>query len=58
MTSSPEKPEPSSGPEEPLLKFRVPHLQEVEVVVVKLLDGRVVARTAEELKEGGPPGRR
>jgi len=33
-----------------LLRFRVPEVQEVEVVMVRLADGRIVARTAEELE--------
>ena len=37
------------------LRFRVPETQEVEVYLVRLPDGRIVARTKEELegKKGG-----
>jgi len=54
MTESPENVAPSSpGPASGLLHFRVPEVQEVEVYLVRLPDGRIVARTAEEL---GPEG--
>jgi len=33
------------------LKFRVPEMEDVEVYLVRLEDGRVVARTREELEE-------
>ncbi|GAH31618.1 unnamed protein product [marine sediment metagenome] len=55
MTESPINAPPSSpGPESELLKFRVPEVEDIEVVLIRLEDGTVVARTAEELeKEGG-----
>jgi len=37
-------------PEE-LLKFRVPEIEDKEIYVVRLEDGRVVARLKEELEE-------
>jgi len=37
-------------PEE-LLKFRVPEVKDKEIYVVRLEDGRVVARMGEELEE-------
>ena len=33
------------------LRFRVPEVEEVEVVFVRLADGRIVARTPDELEE-------
>lgn len=52
MIESPENAAPSS-PElaGELLKFRVPEVEDVEVFLVRLEDGRIVARTAEELEE-------
>ncbi len=45
---------------ERLQSFQLPHPKEVEVVLIRLPDGRIVARTAEEVeamegeqKEGG-----
>lgn len=40
---------------EPLkpLKFKIPEVKEVEVYLVKLPDGRIVARTKEELEKMG-----
>jgi len=35
---------------ERLLRFRFPEVQEVEVFLVRLEDGRIVARTKEELE--------
>jgi len=34
-----------------LLKFRVPEVGDVDVYLVRLPDGRIVARTREELEE-------
>jgi len=34
-----------------LVKLEVPELEEVEVYLIRLPDGKVVARTAEELSE-------
>jgi len=33
------------------LRFKVPEVEEVEVVFVRLPDGRIVARTPDELEE-------
>ncbi|GAH67492.1 unnamed protein product [marine sediment metagenome] len=50
MTESPTNAPPSSpGLESELLKFRVPEVEDIEVVLIRLEDGTVVARTAEEL---------
>jgi len=38
-------------PQEKLLKFRVPEVEDKEVYLVQLEDGRIVARTKEELEE-------
>lgn len=40
-------------PENELLKFKVPEVEEIEVVLVRLEDGTVVARTREELERLG-----
>ncbi|GAG56204.1 unnamed protein product [marine sediment metagenome] len=54
MTESPINAPPfSPGPESELLKFRVPEVDDIEVVVVRLEDGTVVARTAAELDAEG-----
>lgn len=36
---------------EKLLQFTVPEVEEAEIYVVRLEDGRIVARTKEELEE-------
>lgn len=36
---------------EKLLSFRIPQVENKEVVLVRLSDGRIVARTREELEE-------
>jgi len=41
---------------ERLLKFKVPEVKDVEVYIVRLADGRIVARTAEELEESKEEG--
>ena len=58
MTESPVNEGPSlPGPESALLAFKVPEIEDVEVFLVRLEDGTVVARTREELEvEGGPSG--
>jgi len=33
------------------LKFRIPEVKEIEVYLVRLPDGRIVARTKEELEK-------
>jgi len=38
------------APEE-LLRFRLPEVEDVEIYLVRTPDGRVVARTADELEE-------
>ena len=41
-------------PERELLKFQLPEIEDVEVYLIRLEDGRIVARTKEELEaEGG-----
>lgn len=56
MTESPTNAPPfSPGPDGELLKFRVPEVEDIEVVLIRLADGRIVARTAEELEAEGPP---
>ena len=37
--------------QEKLLRFRVPEVEDKEVYLVRLEDGRIVARTKEELEE-------
>jgi hypothetical protein len=39
-------------PEE-LIKFQLPEVKEAEIVLIKLEDGTIVARTVEELKRMG-----
>jgi len=39
------------GREQPLLKVRLPEMKEVEVYLIRLEDGSIVARTAEELEK-------
>ncbi len=59
MTESPTNAPPSSpGLESELLKFQVPEVEDIEVVLIRLADGRVVARTAEELEEEGEQSHR
>lgn len=51
--------EPSSPrPIDKLLKFRVPEVRDVEVYLVRLPDGTIIARTADELEReaGGRSG--
>jgi len=51
MTESPINAPPSSpGPENELLRFRVPEVDDIEVYLIRLEDGTIVARTAEELE--------
>lgn len=40
---------------EPLPSFRLPDAQEVEVVLVRLADGTVVARAKHEVEPKPPP---
>ncbi len=52
MTESPINAPPfSPGPENELLKFRVPEVEDIEVVLIRLEDGTIVARTAAELEK-------
>jgi len=44
-------------PQEKLLEFKVPEVKDVEVYIVRLADGRIVARTAEELEESKEEGK-
>ena len=39
------------SPENELLRFKVPEIEEVEVVFIRLEDGTIVARTKEELEK-------
>jgi len=51
MTESPTNAPPSSpGPESDLLRFRVPEVNDIEVFILRLEDGTIVARTAAELE--------
>jgi len=51
MTESPINAPPfSPGPESELLKFRVPEVDDIEVYLIRLEDGTIVARTAAELE--------
>lgn len=57
MTERQEPTESSSGERvEDLLKFNLPDVSDVEIYLVRLDDGRVVARTAEELEAPQPSG--
>ncbi len=40
---------------EPIRSLRLPEAEEHEVVLIRLADGRVVARTRAELEEGQKP---
>jgi len=51
VTDEREEREKSSPQAEPLLRFRIPEVQEVGVVIVRLENGRRVARSPEELEE-------
>lgn len=48
---SAEKKEKLSPELEPLLAFKVPEIKDVKAYIVRLADGRIVARTEEELEE-------
>ncbi len=51
MTESPINAPPfSPGLESELLKFQVPEVENIEVVLIRLEDGTIVARTAAELE--------
>ncbi len=51
MTESPINGPPSFPvPDGELLKFRVPEVEDIEVVLIRLEDGTIVARTAAELE--------
>lgn len=39
--------------QEELIRFNLPKAEEVEIVLIRLEDGTVVARTVEELKKQG-----
>lgn len=53
MTDEQARPEPSLPPgTSELLKFQVPEVEDTEVYLVRLADGRIVARTKDELDEG------
>lgn len=42
-------------PEKPLLQVKIPQHEEVEVYLIKLEDGRIVARTKDELEKAPLP---
>jgi hypothetical protein len=42
-------------PGQPLLRVRLPEMKEVEVYLIKLEDGSIVARTAEEIEKAPLP---
>jgi len=46
-----EKPEMLRVKPEELFPLRIPEVEEKEVVILRLPDGRIVARTREELEE-------
>ncbi len=52
INEGPSLPEPGSE----LLKFRVPEVEDVEVFLIRLEDGTVVARTGKELEGVGGAG--
>jgi hypothetical protein len=45
------KKEPSSPPVESLFRFRLPEVADKEVVAIRLEDGTIVFRSAEEVEE-------
>ena len=52
---SPEKKEESSPePEKPLLTFQVPPHHDLDIYLIQLPDGTIVARTKEELEKAKP----
>ena len=54
MTELPEQEAPlPPAPERELLKFKLPEIEDVEVYLVRLEDGRIVARTRDELEGKG-----
>lgn len=54
MTEEQEKQEESlEALPEPTLKFKLPEMEDLDLFVVELEDGRKVVRTAEELEEDG-----
>ena len=57
MTEKQDNPESSSEERvEDLLKFKLPEVSNVEVFLIRLADGTVVARTKEELEASAPTG--
>lgn len=50
---SPEKEAQSSPAKEPILQFQFPEQKKVDVFLIKLEDGTIVARTKDELKKEG-----
>ena len=42
-------------PEQPLLQVKIPKHEDVEVYLIKLEDGRIVARTKGEIEKAGLP---
>ena len=43
------------GLEKPLLQVKLPEMEEVEVYLIRLEDGRIVARTGQELEKAPLP---
>ena len=43
------------GREQPLLKVRLPEMVEKEIYLIRLEDGSIVARTAEEIEKAPLP---
>ena len=43
--------------ERPLLKVKLPEMEDVEVYLIRLKDGRVVARTRDEIEKAPPAGK-
>lgn len=41
--------------EQPLLQVKIPKHEDIEVYLIKLADGRIVARTKDELEKDGLP---
>lgn len=46
-----EKKEPLLQGYEELVRFKVPEAKDIEIFLIKLKDGRVVARTKDEIEE-------
>ena len=42
-------------PEQPLLQIKIPQHEEVEIYLIKLADGTIVARTKDEIEKAPLP---